>query len=167
MGLQCATPSLSSSARITDISISVLYVCTNQYLLGHVVPNTGAAGAGGNVSGYRFEPLADTPAGRAVIEFGGGAGKGFYHAEHDRYLMWMMSSAGWGFSTAREITVDELIPLLISFAARGYAAMRQSPQANLTAAPQSLAARRHSLTFRSCFTVARRWQHKQVRGDHE
>ena len=161
----CDPELIQFSPSITNIS--VLYVCTNQYLLGHVVPNTGAAGAGGNVSGYRFEPLADTPAGRAVIEFGGGAGKGFYHAEHDRYLMWMMSSAGWGFSTAREITVDELIPLLISFAARGYAAMRQSPQANLTAAPQSLAARRHSLTFRSCFTVARRWQHKQVRGDHE
>ena len=63
--------------------ISVLYVCTNRYLIGHVVPN--------EMGGYKFKPLSNMPGGRVVIEYGGGAGKGFYQASMDRYLLWMMS----------------------------------------------------------------------------
>ena len=63
--------------------------------------------------------------------YGAGAGKGFYHAALDRYLLWMMSE-GRGYSTAREVTVDEDTPLLLSYPAREYTAMRQAPQANAT-----------------------------------
>ena len=42
--------------------------------------------------------------------------------------------SGRGYSSAREVTVDLSIPLLLSNPAREYAAMRQSPQANITGA---------------------------------
>jgi hypothetical protein len=49
----------------------------------------------------------------------------------------MMSDGGNGYSTCREVTVDESLPLLLSYPAREYAAMRQAPQVNLTGATQA------------------------------
>merc|ERR1711935_897496 len=97
-----------------SMNISVLYVCTNQYLIGTLVASSGVNSTGGNTtSGYKFQQLSSMPSGVQKIEYGGGAGKGFYHAEMDRYLMWMMSE-GRGSSSAREVTIDESIPLLLS-----------------------------------------------------
>ena len=113
-------------------NVSVLYVCTNQYLIGHVVPTNASTATATATSkqGFRFEQLSTMPGGVQKIEYGAGAGKGFYHAALDRYLLWMMSE-GRGYSSAREVTVDEEIPLLLSYPAREYAAMRQAPQASL------------------------------------
>lgn len=108
-------------------NVSVLYSCMNQYLIGHVVPSC---------NGFRFEALNTMPSGVMKIEYGNGAGKGFYHAELDRYLLWMMSDGGYGYSTAREVTVDESLPLLLTYPAREYTAMRQTPQVILKGASQ-------------------------------
>lgn len=39
---------------------------------------------GANGGGRQFQPLSTMPAGVVKIEYGNGAGKGFYHAELDR-----------------------------------------------------------------------------------
>jgi hypothetical protein len=120
-------------------NLSVLYVCSNQYLIGHVVPTSDANGAG-----RRFEPLSTMPpgvwghGGGVAIEYGSGAGKGFYHAALDRYLLWMMAEGGGhGYSTAREVTVDASLPLLLTYPAREYAQMRQAAQVHLTGAKEA------------------------------
>jgi hypothetical protein len=142
-GLAACDPEL---IQFQNSNISVLYSCMNQYLIGHVVPsdatiaNSGVGGGGGGGGGLRFEALSTMPSGVQKIEYGNGAGKGFYHAELDRYLLWMMSDAGHGYSTAREVTVDESLPLLLTYPAREYAAMRQVPQVNFTGVSQQDAA---------------------------
>jgi hypothetical protein len=134
-GLAACDPELMHFPRQ---NISVLYVCSNQYLIGHVVPT---ADAHGGADGRRFEPLGDMPAGvwghggGVAIEYGSGAGKGFYQAALDRHLLWMMTEgAGHGYSTAREVTVDPSLPLLLTYPAREYLAMRQPAQVRLTGA---------------------------------
>ena len=59
----------------------------NQYLIGHAIPSTtnGTNGANGtNFTGYKFEPLGTMPGGVQKIEYGSGAGKGFYQPVLDR-----------------------------------------------------------------------------------
>ena len=49
----------------------------------------------------------------------------------------MAEGGGHGYSTAREVTVDPSLPLLLTYPAREYAAMRQTAQAHLATAKEA------------------------------
>lgn len=111
-GLQMCDPEL---IRWPNTTIAALYVCTSEYLLGHVVPTP--------TGGYRFQKLAGTVP--IPFEAGGGAAKGYWHAESGRYLLWLHH--GQGFTLTHEVTVAEQLQILLINPAREYKDLRMAP----------------------------------------
>ena len=110
-GLQMCDPEL---IRWPNTTVAALYVCTSQYLLGHVVPT---------INGYRFDKLAGT--GAMPFEAGGGAAKGYWHAASGRYLLWLHHAKG--FTLTHEVTLDAALKILLINPAREYRGLRVAP----------------------------------------
>ena len=104
--------------------VAALYVCNSQYLLGTLNATETA---------WEFQPLKSMPQsggrpfGHSVV---GGSAKGFWDAPRNRYLMWL--NGHYGFTLAREVTLDDRQEMLLFNPVSEYASMRQHPDANLT-----------------------------------
>lgn len=107
--------------------VAALYVCSSKYLLGTVNATDTA---------WEFQPLKSMPGSRGGLSFGhsvvGGSAKGFWDIPRSRYIMWL--NGHYGFTLAREVTLDKRQEMLLFNPAREYALMRQHPEANLTGA---------------------------------
>ena len=79
--------------RFEGSNVSALYVCSGNYILGHVAKG-----------GLSFNPLPTMPLGGVKFDFGTNAGKGFMHSD-GRYLYW--AHLGSAFTIARHITLDK------------------------------------------------------------
>jgi hypothetical protein len=133
-GLQMCDPELITWP---ESEVAALYVCTTQYLLGHVVA-TATAWEFKPLPGFPTQPGGTVGGGKLMAPVGKAA-KGFWDEERSRYLIWHKSAVRAGFTLAREVTVDIDLEILLENPAREYVAMRQAALVNETGLSVALA----------------------------